>query len=324
MIARYAILIVNWNSWQLLGCCLDALKKQTYRNFQVYIADNGSSQPMPNNLLSIHDAVFVKFKNNLGFAEANNRLLQLAGRSEWVVLLNPDAFPEPDWLEQLTIAANQNPEFAFFSSRLIMTGFPARIDGEGDSYHLSGLGWRKNHGKILSTENSEKAVFSACAAAAMYRMKAIREVGGFDPSFFCYFEDIDLGFRLRLAGNKCLYVPSAIVKHVGSATSGGNNSNFSIYHGHRNMVWTYIKNMPGPLFWIFLPIHIIINIVSLVWFTIRGQRKTIIRAKIDAIKGFPAVWRKRIITQDGRRTTIKAILRIIDKNPVPKNLINKF
>ena len=322
--ARYAILIVNWNSWLLLERCLYALKNQTYKNFKVYIADNGSNQHMPDNLLSILDVVLIEFKKNLGFAEANNRLLKIAGHSEWIVLLNPDAFPDPDWLEQLADAANKNPDFSFFSSRLIMTECPPRIDGEGDSYHFSGLGWRENHGATLNNDNSKRDVFSACAAAAMYRVKAVREVGGFDTSFFCYFEDIDLGFRLQLYGNKCLYVPSAIVQHIGSATSGGNNSSFSLYHGHRNMVWTYIKNMPDPLFFIFLPFHIIVNILSLIWFTIKGQRKTIFRAKIDAIKGFPTIWRKRKEIQRNRKTTVRRILRVLDKSLIPHVIKNKL
>ena len=79
-------------------------------------------------------------------------------------------------------------------------------------------------------------------------------------------EDVDLGFRLRLAGHRCLYVPKSVVHHVGSGTTGGKNSDFSVYHGHRNLVWTYVKNMPGVLFWIFLPLHLAMNLVVLAVF----------------------------------------------------------
>ncbi len=100
----------------------------------------------------------------------------------------------------------------------------------------------------------EREVFSACAAAALYRRDVFEALGGLDEDFFCYMEDVDLGFRLRLAGWGCTYVPTAVVHHVGSATSG-RRSHFTTYHGHRNLVWVFFKNMPGALLWLYLPQH---------------------------------------------------------------------
>jgi GT2 family glycosyltransferase len=94
----------------------------------------------------------------------------------------------------------------------------------------------------------------------MYRTGIIEEVGGFGKDFFCYFEDVDIGFRLRLAGYRFLLIPSAVVYHHGWATSGGQYVDFAVYYGHRNLIWTYIKNMPGILFWLFLPLHVFLNI----------------------------------------------------------------
>jgi GT2 family glycosyltransferase len=102
-----------------------------------------------------------------------------------------------------------------------------------------------------------------------------------------------LGFRLRLAGWKSMLVPDAVVRHVGSASSGGGRSKFATYHGHRNMVWVYLKNMPGILFWLFLPLHILANMTSVILLTLRGQGKVVWQAKRDAIKGLPKMWKKR-------------------------------
>ena len=102
------------------------------------------------------------------------------------------------------------------------------------------------HGVPVSSVSEEvREVFSPCAAAALYRRSALVEIGGFDDDFFCYSEDVDLGFRLMLAGHSCLYVPTSVTHHVGSGTTGGQNSDFAVYHGHRNLVWTYVKDMPG-------------------------------------------------------------------------------
>jgi GT2 family glycosyltransferase len=117
-------------------------------------------------------------------------------------------------------------------------------------------------------------------------------VGGFDEDFFCYFEDVDLGFRLRLAGYRCLLVPDAVACHAGSAATRGWHNNFTIYHGHRNLVWANVKNMPAVLFRLLLPLHIIMNIAAIVLFSIRGKGRVILRAKYDTLRGIPRMWKK--------------------------------
>ena len=137
---------------------------------------------------------------------------------------------------------------------------------------------------------------------------------GFDEDFFCYFEDVDLGFRLRLAGHRCLLVPDAVVYHVGSATTGGQHGDFAVYHGHRNLVWTYVKNMPGALFWLLLPAHIALNLVTIVWFSLRGQGAVILKAKRDALCGLPRMWKKRRDIQKYRTASAVEIWKALDKS----------
>ena len=130
------------------------------------------------------------------------------------------------------------------------------LDGTGDAYHMSGLVWRMGHGMPVSSDTGKDyEVFSPCAAVAFYRRSAMQKIGGFDEEYFCYVEDVDLGFRLRLAGFRCLYVPKSVAHHVGSGATGGQHSDFAAYHGHRNLVWTFVKDMPGILFWALLPLH---------------------------------------------------------------------
>jgi GT2 family glycosyltransferase len=229
-------------------------------------------------------------------------------------LLNPDAFPEPRWLEELLAAVHSNPGFDVFGSKLVVAADPGVLDGAGDVYHVSGLVWRMGHGApVASFAAQMREVFSPCAAAAMYRRSALLEVGGFDEDYFCYVEDVDLGFRLRLAGYRCLYVPSSVAHHVGSGTTGGQHSDFAVYHGHRNLVWTYVKDMPGMLFWAFLPLHLAMNLVALVVFTLRGQGGVMFRAKRDALMGIPRMWRKRRQIQSKRVVSWRAILRVLEK-----------
>jgi GT2 family glycosyltransferase len=308
-----SVIVVNWHSQKHLNQCLEALSRQTLRPGRVIIVDN-SADFSPQALLHLNLRIeVISPGGNIGFAAANNLGAQNAQGSEWIALLNPDAFPEPLWLENLLKAAEDHPGFDFFGSRLIRYLEPQVLDGVQDVYHTSGLVWRHKHGvKPSESDSVQKEIFSACAAAALYRRAAFMEAKGFDEDFFCYLEDVDLGFRLRLLGYRCLYVPSAKAYHVGSATTG-RHSDFTVYHGHRNLVWTYVKNMPWPLFFYYLPQHLFLNAASLVWFSLKGRTKLIFKAKKDALRSIPGMVMKRKKIQKNRRVTLAGVKKFMAK-----------
>jgi GT2 family glycosyltransferase len=303
MSARVAVIVVNWNSGQLLRRCLAALTNQTATIDSIIVVDNASSDGSIASIETHYSNVqIVPLDRNIGFAAANNHAVSKLNDVTWVGLLNPDAFPIVDWLARLLEAAHQHSEYHCFASRMMLDENPGRLDGTGDVYHVSGQVWRRHHRKRVECEDLRvDEVFSPCAAAALYRKKAFVDVGGFDEGYFSYLEDVDIGFRLRLAGYRCLYVPDAIVRHVGSATTGGPHSDFAVYHGHRNLVWTYFKNMPWSLCWLYFPQHLLLNIVSLLWFSLRGQARVIWKAKWDALKGLPRIVKERRRIQKNRR-----------------------
>ena len=309
-----SVIIVNWNSTKYLKHCLRALTHQTFTEFEVIVIDNGSVDSNVNHivenwpLLKLH---LEHLPENLGFAAANNIGARLA-RGHWLALLNPDAFPEPDWLERLLEVAETHQN-AFFASRQIQANAPTLLDGEGDSYHISGLAWRRNYGVPVQEKKEVEEIFSPCAAAALYPRQAFLDVGGFDEDYFAYHEDVDLGFRLRLKGLRCFFVPKAIVHHVGSARTG-KQSDFAIYHGHRNLVWTYVKNMPLLLFWLFLPLHLVANLATIIRFSVAGHGKAIWRAKIDAVKGLGSMLRRRKFIQENSKESITYIFRTMERS----------
>jgi GT2 family glycosyltransferase len=305
------VVVVNYNSGRLLEKCLNSLAAQTFNHFHTIVVDNCSTDRSIEWLKPIDNQLYLILNSrNVGFAAANNQAIKEAD-TDWIALLNPDAFPGPTWLSNLMMAAKNFPDNSFFASKLLSNKEPWLLDGAGDDYHLSGRMFRRGHGaRAESGSNIPVEVFSSCAASALYRRSALEDVGGFDEDFFCYGEDTDLGFRLRLAGHRCLYVPEAVVYHVGSATTG-KNSDFSIYHGHRNLVWVFLKNMPMPLFAVCLPAHLLLNLISLIWFPIIGHGRAILRSKLDAIKGIPLMWRKRRQIQSERRISWKEIWRVL-------------
>lgn len=309
---QVSVIITTWNS-ESLSQCLKNLTYQTFNEFEIVIVDNGSSDNKVDSLEKEWITLFFRIKKletNKGFSAANNLGARLAC-GKWIALLNADAFPEPDWLEQLLLVAKQNPEYSAFSSRQIQHNTPHLLDGAGDAYHISGLAWRNGY-NLRAAENGlvEKEIFSPCAAAALYSREEFLNVGGFDEDYFSYFEDVDLGFRLRLGGAKCLYVPEAVVRHVGSASTG-KRSDFSVYYGYRNLIWTFVKNMPSPWLWLFLPLHVVTILFFSIYLTMRGQGRAIWKAIFDALRGLPKMMEKRKMIQKNIKIKPRDLLNVM-------------
>lgn len=315
--ADVTVIIVNWNGGALLAQCIEALRVQTLQPRAVLLVDNASTDGSLTSLPEWERLRILRMDSNLGFAAGNNRAMACCD-TEYIALLNPDALAEPDWLQQLLVAAKAHPTAAAFGSRQLSFENPALLDGTGDCYHISGLAWRAHHGQPQNASHLQGCeIFSPCAAAALYRRAAVQAVGAFDEHFFCYLEDVDLGFRLRLAGHTARYVPGAVVRHVGSASTGGQRSAFASYHGHRNLMWVYAKNMPGPLFWFFLPLHLLANVASVLVMAARGQARLALRAKADAVRGLPHALHQRRAIQQARKATFRRIWHALDKRPWP-------
>ena len=312
----FSIINLYWNALEYLPRCLQALENQTYKDFEVILLDNGSQQPLDPALITQFSLPYFQVlvqKENLGFAGGNNHAAQY-GRGEYIIFLNADAFPSPDWLAQIYDATKRHPN-SFFASRLIMANEPEKLDGEWNVYHTSGLVWRKSHNQPLTQAFPvEKEVFSACAAASIYPRRVFEELGGFDEDFFSYVEDIDLDFRLQLQGFSCIYLPTAVVHHVGSGSTA-NRSDFSRYYGHRNLIWAFVKNMPSFLFWLLLPLQILMNVLYIFAAIFMKKGRLLIKAKVDAIKGLPAIIRKRKEVQQSRKVSVWKIARLLDWNP---------
>jgi GT2 family glycosyltransferase len=298
---RVAVLIVNWNSGGLLCRSLESVHRQQRRPDHVIVVDNASSDDSLDRAgPQLQGVELIRLPSNAGFAGANNVGARAAKGVDAIALLNPDAEAEPEWLAALTEAAEQYPRAASFASQTRFASAPQVLDGAGDSYHASGGAWRNGYSApVASWPMVDVEVFAACAAAALYRREAFESVGGFDERYFCYFEDVDLGFRLRLRGHHCMYVHRAIVRHVGSGVAG-HRSDFAIYHGQRNAVWTFVKNMPRPLAWLYLPQHLILNAVAVLYYACQGRGRVVARAKIDALRGLRPILDARRAVQSER------------------------
>lgn len=301
-IARVAVIVVTHNSAPYLPRLYAALAAQSLRGWRLIVFDNASrADQRPDPTQAPPGAVVIQSEQNLGFAEANNRAAARAN-APFLAFLNPDAFPAPDWLSQLLAAAARHPQAAAFGSTQICDADEALYDGLGDVMHASGLCYRSGHRRPRAAPPLEGETFSACAAAMLVRTEAFIAVGGFDGRFFCYCEDVDLGFRLRLMGWPTIQARKAIVRHVGGG-SAGVRTPFAERLGARNRLWTFVKNMPGPLFWPLLPVHLLASALVVTLNAAQGRGVHGWLGLVEAIRGLGPILAARRKIQEARRAS---------------------
>jgi GT2 family glycosyltransferase len=273
--------------------CVASIAAQSLADFECFIVDNNSSDGSLDQLPKLDKRFkIIKLDDNTGFAVANNIAAKRA-RSPWLALLNPDAFADPDWLEKLLAEAQTAPNIKMVGSLQYLYGTERKVlDGFGDCYHISGIAYRSAHQKRITPETSG-LVFGPCAAAALYERDLFLKIGGFDESFFCYHEDVDLAFRIQLAGGDCVQSKNAIVEHVSSGISD-KTPEFALYHGARNRIWTFAKNMPLPLLIGFFPLHIFVNMLDIIRAALKkGRLRPTVRGIVDGFKGIPRILKSR-------------------------------
>ncbi|WP_333651866.1 glycosyltransferase family 2 protein [Lacrimispora sp.] len=239
---KVTIIIPNYNGLKFMEPCFKALEAQSEKNFELLVVDNGSSDGSVE-WLKERNIPSVFLKENTGFSGAVNVGINRA-QTPYVILLNNDTEPEPDYVKEMVKAIERSPEVFSVSSKMIQLYHKELMDDAGDMYSL--LGWAYQRGVGQSSRGYRKPcqVFSACAGAAIYRREVFKEIGGFDEDHFAYLEDIDVGYRAKIFGYKNMYCPTAIVYHVGSGTSGSKYNSFKVRLAARNNVYLNYKNMP--------------------------------------------------------------------------------
>lgn len=312
---QVTVCVIAYNSGPTLRGCLEHLGAQTFRDFETLVIDNDSPDPGDTAIAASFPWVrLIRNTDNLGFTGAGNQGAR-EGRGRWYVLLNPDAYAEPDWLAQLMAAAARHPAVSSFTSRQMVQGEPGLLDGLGDVMSITGIPYRGGYLNPDDGQAREGEVFSPCGAAMMIDRQLFLDLGGFDEDFFCYGEDVDLGYRLQLANEPTLLVPDAAIHHVGSASSGGRKSEFAVFHGTRNRFWVLFKNTPALLLPLVAPLHLMVLVLIYLKKDNRPHIRLILRAVGAAFAGAPKMFRSRVAVQKRRKASLGQIARAMTWNP---------
>lgn len=286
---KVSVLLVNYNGGGYVSAVLGSLARQTCRDFEVILVDNASSDGSVDNLTieGIPRFCLVRSRENLGFAGGNNLAASHASGC-WLALLNMDAEAAPDWLERFIEGTENHPDKVVFASAQYTDENQTTIDGAGDAYLIFGFPWRGGYQRSAAEMPSEDSLcFSPCGAGAFFSKTVFEEHGGFDERLFCYCEDVDLGYRLQLAGHDCVLLPAAKIFHSGGKLSGKINE-FANFHGIRNRIWVFAKNTPTIWLPLLLPGHIVLSVYLLVRAAMTGRFSVTSRAMWAGLKG--SIW----------------------------------
>ena len=234
------VIIPNYNGIKFLDKCINALKLQTYKNFDVLVVDNASKDGSiewlkENNIESIF------LEENLGFAGGVNVGLRKCD-SEFVILLNNDTEVFPDFVEELLKAIKKSKKIFSVNPMMLQMNNKELMDDAGDGICILGWAFQIGVGEKKRNYKKSREIFSACAGASIYRKSVLDKIGYFDELHFAYLEDIDLGYRARLFGYKNVYEPRARVYHYGSGTSGSKYNSFKVKLAARNNIYLHYKN----------------------------------------------------------------------------------
>ena len=279
-----SVVIPNYNGIRYLKNCLLSLQKCEGEDFEVIVVDNGStdgSDLLPDSLkLNVR---LIKLNENTGFAHAVNVGIREA-KGEYVILLNNDTEVESGFVRKLTEALKKNRKAFSASAMMVDMNNREVLDGAGDYY--CALGWAFAYGKGKKTEECDKSrkIFSSCAGACIYDKAKLEITGLFDELHFAYLEDVDLGYRARIAGFDNIYEPAAVVYHAGSGFSGSRYNEFKIKLSSRNSVYLILKNMPILQLIINLPFIVFGYLIKTLFFVLKGYGKVYLKGLLDGFK----------------------------------------
>jgi len=276
----------------MLRECLASIHEQDFADREVILVDNGSSdgswEAARRDFPSIR---ILRQTENLGFAEANNRAMQVA-RGEFVALVNNDVVLRPGWLRDMVSTMREHPEAGAAACLIVQARDVERIDSAGFAFYSCASAHDWTDRPVPGKDHSEHQPFGPVGAAALYRRSVLDRIGHFRPEYFCYYEDTDLAVRLVLWGYRTVYVPSALAVHRGSHTAKA-RSDFHIFHLRRNVEYLYWVDMVGHLVWLNLPLHLAYEGLAFFGALLHGQAGVVLKAKREAWANRRWIWATR-------------------------------
>ncbi len=313
------VVVPNWNGADLISKCLKSLEAQTQKA-TIVVVDNGSVDESVSVIeANFPDVHLIKLPGNTGFAGGVNTGIRYAleQKADAIALFNNDAVADKDWLKELSASLGANPEAGIATCKLLRSD-KQHFDSTGDFYSIWGMSFpRARNQKDTGQYDQPGEVFGASGGASLYRASMLQDIGLFDEAFFAYYEDVDISFRAQLSGWKVMYNPASTAYHHVGATSSKLGS-FTRYHATKNFYMLYAKNMPGWLYWKYLPRFTFLAVFLFASSVLRGGGIAYVRGVTRAFINTPHIIRERRHIQKNRKVSPAYIDSILYKNRPPR------
>lgn len=304
-----AIIIVNWNGGKYLPDCLESIKHQTCKDFDIILVDNASSDDSLEIAKKYKDVAIIKNDKNYGFAKGNNIGVRKALRDgyKYVVLVNNDTEADRNWLAALVSLAEKDPKFGAIQSKILLAD-SGLINTAGGELHYLGFGYC-GHYKEVDNFSETSDICVASGASVLLRASVLKDVGLFDESFFMYAEDADLSWRIKAAGYKIAFEPKSVIYHKYSFSKNKNK----FYYAERNRLIFVIKNYDAKTFLLLSPAFLVTELAMILFAAMDGWLMEKIRGYKYIVRNF-----SKIIAS---RTGVQKIKKIRDSD-LKKNFVS--
>ncbi|MBV8715463.1 MAG: glycosyltransferase family 2 protein [Chloroflexi bacterium] len=264
-VPQVSVIVLTYNARPFVERCLTAVLGQSFADFELIMVDNDSHDGTADFVRQRYPTVRVIDSHvNEGYGAGNNLGVAHA-RGDTLVFLNPDAIPEPDWLANL-VGAMHTQQSRFATSKIVLESDNERLNSGGNLIHYLGLSFCRGVKAHRSAFDRQELVSGASGAACAITRELFERIGGFDPTFFLYHDDVDLSLRALLAGEPCLYVPSAVVSHDYELSVPP--MKWGWIEAHRYAI--LLKTFSVPTVLLLLPALIAIDLVTFAYLAVRG------------------------------------------------------
>ena len=315
------VVIPNYNGQERLRQCLTSVFRQTYTHFTVVVVDNASSDASCVIVAKEFPQIrLIRNQNNAGWGEACNIGMR-AVASRYALVLNNDAYLDDRCLAVMVQALEAHPECSACACRILLWDQPELAEVCGLAIYPDGSSCARGRLEPAAQYNKTEEVFAASGCCALYRRSLFETVGYFDPDFFMYCDDTDIGWRSQLIGLKCIYTPDALVYHSHSQAAGS-YSELKAFHVERNRIWVAMKHfsLPHLLLGFFYALARYADQLYLALCRKKGalaqfRKKSslgagfllLLKAHIAAFSKVPTIWQKRRAIQKLRKITNRDI-----------------